>query len=82
MEPKRERKQLYPGLNNHQPKLSSSSSSPAPVASQDSAITISSTSQSRRTPEEMVVSSEASDDPRPTNSAVAADVRNCVYGPT
>ncbi|XP_034664914.1 uncharacterized protein LOC117899165 [Drosophila subobscura] len=82
MEPKRERKRLYPGLDNHQPKLSSSSSSPASVASQDSAITISSASPPRETPEEMAVSSEASDDPRPTTKAVAADVRNWVNGPS
>ncbi|BFF93120.1 uncharacterized protein DMAD_11025 [Drosophila madeirensis] len=84
MEPERKRKRLYPGLDKHQPKLSSSSSSssPASVASQDSAITISNASPPRDTPEEMAVSSEASDEPLPTTSAVAADVRNGVNGPS
>ncbi|XP_034659951.1 uncharacterized protein LOC117896051 [Drosophila subobscura] len=86
MEPDRKRKRLYPCLGKHMPKLSSSSpspsSSPVPVASQDSEIIISSESPPRETPEEMAVSTEASDDPRPTTSAVAADVRNWVNGPS
>ncbi|XP_034128157.1 uncharacterized protein LOC117583748 [Drosophila guanche] len=61
-EAKRERKRLYRGLGNHELNLSSSSSSPASVARQDSAITITSSSQSSGTTQ-MVVSP---DDPRPT----------------
>ncbi|XP_034140799.1 uncharacterized protein LOC117591593 isoform X1 [Drosophila guanche] len=77
-EAKRERKRLYRGLGNHELNLSSSSSSPASVARQDSAITITSSSQSSGTTQ-MVVSP---DDPRPTPSDVAADVRNWVYLPS
>ncbi|SPP90090.1 Hypothetical predicted protein, partial [Drosophila guanche] len=74
-EAKRERKRLYRGLGNHELNLSPSSSSPASVARQDNAITITSSSQSSGTTE-MVVSP---DDPRPTPSDVSADGRNCVY---
>ncbi|XP_034127560.1 osteocalcin 2-like [Drosophila guanche] len=80
-EPKRERKRLYRGLDNHELNLSSSSSSPTSVARQDSATTISSSSQSSGKTQ-MVVPSEAGDDPRPTSSALAADARNWVYFPS
>ncbi|BFF93062.1 uncharacterized protein DMAD_10987 [Drosophila madeirensis] len=75
MELERKRKRLYPDMPKLSSSSTSSSSASAAVASQDSSIIISSALPPRETP-------DPSDDPRPTTSAVAADDRNWVYGPS